>query len=125
MSRHKEGLTKRDLKMILEIQNGSTYEAAALAVGYPLKHENDECLKTPAKRAVRKLRDAALNENRRWATKEAHPEFVLMGSGPHTKLLPATDALNKFAEIDEGHRCAYESLLDKGWIVKNGQLIKK
>lgn len=121
MSRHKDGLTKTDLKIIQEIQNGSTYEAAALAAGYQLNAD----LKTPAKRAVRKLRDAALNKNRRWATKEAHPKFVLIGFGKHTKLLPETAVLTKIEEIDEGHHCFYESLLDKGWIVKNGRLIKK
>lgn len=106
MSRPLSGLSRQQVQIISEIQQGSTYEAASVAAGY--KSETPD-LKTPAKRAMRKLRKASLNMEIRHAIRQEHPELILMGSDKGTVLKPCTEALLRFAEIDEGFRLFFEA----------------
>ncbi len=106
MSRPKTGLSRQQVNIILEIQEGNTYEAASVAAGYKLETPD---LKTPAKRARKKLQAASLNEEIRRAIREVHPDLVLMGSGKETVLKPNTEVYQQFAEIDEGFRLFFEA----------------
>ena len=121
MSRPLSGLSSLQIKIIQEIQQGSTYEAASCAAGY--KYPSD--LKKPAKRAMCKLKKATLNEQIRHAIRQKYPELILMGAGTNTRLEPFTEVNHKFAEIDEGFRNFTESMLLQGWDLKYGVMVKK
>lgn len=121
MSRPLSGLNPLYVKIILGIQAGKTPKDATLTAGYTSNAD----LKTPVKRAMCKLKKAALNEEIRHAIRQEHPELILMGSGTNTRLEPFTEANHKFAEIDEGFRNFTERLLLQGWVLIDGALTKK
>lgn len=101
MSRPLSGVSSLQIKIIQEIQQGSTYEAASCAAGY--KYPSD--LKKPAKRARCKLKKAALNEEIRHAIRQKYPELILMGPiqipawNPLQRLIISLRKLTKASEI--------------------------
>lgn len=114
MARHVEGLSAMDVKIIQSLQDGASNKEAALDAG--VRPTSD--IKTPVKRAKKKLKKSRFCEAIRTQTKEDH-KVIIMGE----KLRPLTPELEWFANIGEPHLCFYEHLLSQGWeLDKDGTL---
>lgn len=117
--RPKLGLNNMQVKAIIGIQEGKPVKVAVLDAGYPV----DTDMKSVARRARKRLIDAALCEDARTAIRDAYPDLVLVGSYEATKLIKSTPAIRASANIDEGYRVFYEYLISQGWHRKDGRLV--
>lgn len=108
-----EPLSERDVKIIISLQNGENRKNAALNAGV----QTGSDLNKPVQRAEQKMRKSLLCKAIRGKTKELHG-LIIIGK----RLRPFTPELEAFTNIEEPHRCFLESLLEQGWVLKDGKI---
>ncbi len=108
MSRPKERINPKYLALSDSLFNKEKQIVAVVSSGF-----SDKDIKTPVKRLRALIREALINEERRYTWYQAG--YVVYGSMKNNYAKRATQHEIEFAQISEPQLCFYEHLLSQGW----------